>query len=70
MFYFYKNIYIEKTSPPREKCRHQIEGMGGVDVTRADWVCVRERTPLREECPFHPYSIKEYSLELRVYVVF
>ncbi|MFS7974103.1 hypothetical protein Hanom_Chr09g00864621 [Helianthus anomalus] len=55
MFYFYKNIYIKKTGPSREECRHQIEGMGGVkggvDVARGDWVCVREGTPLRDECP-------------------
>ncbi|MFS7951601.1 hypothetical protein Hanom_Chr07g00597061 [Helianthus anomalus] len=52
MFYFYKNIFFikktKKTSPPREECRHQIEGVrrvrGGVDVARADWVCVREVT--------------------------
>ncbi|MFS7905507.1 hypothetical protein Hanom_Chr01g00048521 [Helianthus anomalus] len=42
----------------RERCRHQIEGVRGVkmgvDVARADWSCVREGTPLREECPSHP----------------
>ncbi|MFS8009626.1 hypothetical protein Hanom_Chr14g01287131 [Helianthus anomalus] len=50
----------KKTSPPREECRHQIEGVGrvkwGVDVARADWLWVREVTPHLEECPLHPYT--------------
>ncbi|MFS7942498.1 hypothetical protein Hanom_Chr06g00489101 [Helianthus anomalus] len=54
-FFFFLN---KKRSPPREECRHQIEGVGGVkwgvDVARADWLCVREVTPILEECPSHP----------------
>ncbi|KAM0033988.1 hypothetical protein Hdeb2414_s0016g00492211 [Helianthus debilis subsp. tardiflorus] len=67
MFYFYKNIYIKKNKIKslREECRHQIEGVrkvkGGVDVARADWVCVRGVTPLLEECPSHP----NYLLHLK-----
>ncbi|KAJ0780312.1 hypothetical protein HanPI659440_Chr06g0236181 [Helianthus annuus] len=54
-FFFFLN---KKTSPLRGECRHQIEGVRGVkrgvDVTRADWPCVREGTPLKGECPVHP----------------
>ncbi|MFS7924167.1 hypothetical protein Hanom_Chr03g00269461 [Helianthus anomalus] len=56
-FFFFFN---KKTSPLRGKCRHQIEGVRGVkrgvDVSRADWPCVREGTPLRGECPVHPQT--------------
>ncbi|MFS8026534.1 hypothetical protein Hanom_Chr16g01487861 [Helianthus anomalus] len=55
-------IYYKKkkknASPLREECRHQIEGVRGVkrevDMASADWVCVREGTPLREEFPLDP----------------
>ncbi|MFS7971237.1 hypothetical protein Hanom_Chr09g00830371 [Helianthus anomalus] len=48
---------IKKQGELRGEWRHQIEGVRGVkrgvDVTRADWPCVREGTPLRGECPVH-----------------
>ncbi|MFS7905501.1 hypothetical protein Hanom_Chr01g00048461 [Helianthus anomalus] len=57
-FFFFFFFLNKKTSPLRVVCRHQIEGVRGVkrgvDVARADWPCVREGTPLREECPSHP----------------
>ncbi|MFS7945681.1 hypothetical protein Hanom_Chr06g00527071 [Helianthus anomalus] len=73
MFYFYKNIYIKKIISKREECRHQIKGMGGVkgrvDVTRGNWVCVREGTPLREECPSHPNSRRDILLTKIQYLI-
>ncbi|MFS7984667.1 hypothetical protein Hanom_Chr11g00989181 [Helianthus anomalus] len=50
-------FFNKKTSPLRGECRHQTEGVRGVDVTRADWPCVREGTLLRGECPVHPNYI-------------
>ncbi|MFS8019593.1 hypothetical protein Hanom_Chr15g01405581 [Helianthus anomalus] len=54
----------KKASPPRDECRYQIEGVGGVkwevDVACADWLSVREVTPHLEECPLHPKKLVSY----------
>ncbi|MFS7941740.1 hypothetical protein Hanom_Chr06g00479801 [Helianthus anomalus] len=48
----------KKKIPLRGECRHQNGVLGEfkrrVDVVLADWWCVKEGTPLLEECPLHP----------------
>ncbi|MFS7905581.1 putative protein kinase CAMK-CDPK family [Helianthus anomalus] len=31
-------------------------------MARADWVCVKEGTPLREECPLHPNLVRLHDI--------
>ncbi|MFS7974835.1 hypothetical protein Hanom_Chr10g00873421 [Helianthus anomalus] len=53
-----KKFFNKKPSHLRGECRHQFKVLGefkrGVDVAHENWLCVREGTPILEECPLHP----------------